>query len=1390
MTRITQLFRRKLQFFLALIFIALVVLGLLAGRNVTPVSAAPLVSSATAKAMRHSAYLFAQNRNEDVDRWGEITIAQPKVWQYERVNALLDGLLRDVEGVSLADLTQLDPNKQNAAAIRFVQSALGISVQYNQADQVNASNTLQTWNLKHDSEVKQLDEYNNYMQGLTTQRDGLTRELFATNNQIVRLQTKKEQGGAFTATDAAELQAATDRATTLNGQLKDVNSMISSAGTAPSLSSPPSVTATSATAPALPNQLALGDMLKSLPDSVQKSIANALQSPTYPATKQLDSFITLLHERLAREISVMQDDLIRDPDTFAYLVQFDVGLYPSNKSKNHMARVEFKLVNCAGCKVYSLYPGQSSYNVANYQGSSKRRSFMGNIATLIGLGISANYQRQEDTLKGSLVQSVYISGFQDDTEAAETPNVNQRFGWYYNAAPFDELIAPGIRSTFAIITVPRQTIQRELGKRMSAGRPYPLSFSIAGTWPRRDKPADQIGVVEHDVNVNLPGTKDLIELPASVTDDSQRLHVLRIEYNTVRFTRSAPAADQPTSTPSPTPTPTPTPSSAYISPNGCKKDECATVLLTLDVPIDPNLVVTVHGTPLHRVRDWRGRATSVLPPVQSLSDIAPPPTGAPTPKSETVASRSLLETDQLEPNSWFAVNSHDLLLTISHDVAGEEIFPVIQISDPGKRTLVIPNDLRQNFSEVIFDGFRLLPATNEAFGRYLQINFSHGYAPPVAGQSDAAPFQGGPYPYSTFTPLFQPSLIGEEFYAFVGQTGEDMIIGFKDRLGGAKSSRSDYSFLESRTSVILEDADLDLAWSLSCANQGEELVCRLPIYSIKEGYKQLLKACPKIKTNEETCPSISGLLKALRDPDHYKELGKMAFVPNLQVWVGQVDPEGKNSFWSPGPTKVGLFPLGNNFVQNTSFKPWHFDPIYTTADQFSIEACNYLDPDLKKVKIKYLTPLDYPPNLASDLLPLANPDVPSCASVRLPTLSLQFPEIVVQTKLDYGAKWTDAIPISTLRPRFGTAVVKPIFDPTVTGDKPQKIAGWDIKIPINRAHCHDFIDFPPGFEEELQKAVKAAAPHLGNDLGKKRKAFEWLFGATPLKWDPTHLNNEDFNERIFISDNNDHCLKDWWQNESTGRIQLHFTVPKPFIGMLPAEIPLIRTNHEQVSIPVAKLPDLRKLVLPSKLKVVLIGGSEFALQGRNAGVIDAVLVQNGKTIKRYQTAAAVDVVLINAVQPDTSADGQAGKKGPQTKKPATPPPATPPSGGAATTPPAPPVAGSAATLPSTTPPPARAATHPPATPPPAGAATSTAKPKDVPLDAGTYTVVPLVYDGKNYIPIEVIDEQGKALTYTVPAKKEAADAKKTPEPDVTVTITKTTKRKATAAPTPTPTPAK
>src|SRR5258708_572871 len=414
---------------------------------------------------------------------------------------------------------------------------------------------------------------------------------------------------------------------------------------------------------------------------------------------------------------------------------------------------------------------------------------MGNFLSLIGLGISASYERQEDALQGSLVQSVYMSGFQDDSEGDDTTDeasrVNQRFGWYYNAAPFDQYVTPGIRSTYAIVTVPRNSVVGRPvqppqfpaceGIRNIQSRVEPAIFlCVNANWVKRDSPLYQkphwysktylrngpYSTTHKSIRLPLPETEGLRTPP--VNGERDRLHVLRMEYNPVYYTKydfeAATALAHPPSLLA-LPAPLSAPVQSSIQRNGCWKDECASVLLTLDVPIDPNLVVSVRGTPLHRVRDWRGRATSVLPPAQSGSDLPPPASaGGIQVKGQSPVSRSLLESDQAEPDSWFAVSSHGLLLNISRDLAGEEEFPSIQISDPARRTLLIPNDLKQNYSEIITNGFRFLPSSQIA--RHIEINFfsriDSAEANPFGMRQDAARGLGVPHLLATYLPPFLP----------------------------------------------------------------------------------------------------------------------------------------------------------------------------------------------------------------------------------------------------------------------------------------------------------------------------------------------------------------------------------------------------------------------------------------------------------------------------------------------------------------------------------------------------------------------------------------------------------------------------------------------------------
>jgi hypothetical protein len=1335
-------------------------------------------------------YVLPSYRNPEADRWGDISIAQPKIWQFERVSALLDGLLRDVEGVSLADLNQLDPSQQNAAALKFIQTALEVGVQYDQGAAVNNANTLSNYNELHASQSQQLQQYNTYMQTLANERDRLAAQYTASSNEVNAL-TALEATGPLTAAQTKQLEEATSKQASTQASLASVNSLISGAGAAPSLTAPPTVTGTSVQAPASGSSMAsslsgFSDVLKNLPDGVQKNLSAALQSPSYPATKRLDNFITLLYERLAREISVLQDDLTRDPENVPFLLQFDVGVYPSKKAKDHVARVEFKL-DCPGCKVYSVYPGQSSYNLANYSGSSKRTTLWGNVLTLIGFGASASYRRQTDALQGSLVQSVYTAGFQngvlnepgkaeiDTREQVDADRAEQSFGWYYGAAPFEQVVTPGIRTTFAMVTVPRDLIRTSQDRFGNTDACIP--FHIDAAWSNRNDPLAQnsyyspFGRVvkqvrvpfynstrseldsysETEANKRCEGTgkvacnpeelrdanshtdsqlkecctvrtlskkeskkedksvwkaKTSVKLPASLDDysligarEKQKLHVIRMEYDTV-YEAPAPAASATsvqtsvqTSTQSTNPatgqttaqtttqttgssvavsnsSPVPaTPdASAALNPLPCQKLKCAPVLLKLDHPIDPNLTVTVRGTPLQRVRDWRGRATSVLPAAQSGSDLSGAAAASGSLSLKQLAqSRGLLEIDQFGPNTWFPLNSHELLLNISIDVATDSEFPVIQLADPSG-SVVIPHDLRKSFTELIVNNFRMRPQTE------------HGIQTEVARQnwrdtgSDScpngaiskectlpenqkdAPISSGLYPFSTFSPLFSPQPVVRDFFAFMGETGEDLLIGFLPRsaLQVAADITPHFDWQAAQTRVILEDRDQDFAWSLSCDVQGDFLSCRIPRDEITRTYLNFLRACPTFKVcpgleadyrpllqsvsitaSLKGSPIIATTEKSLQEIDkNYMELEPKiqellrqkitnvksfddAFLSTLQVWVEQFDEEGKNVFYSPEPLHVGFFPISDDYWENTNFKPWDFQS--ASRDDAELVGCNYL-------------PTGSPGDIAVSLLGVAGwkafigqaqngtgwrslTPLGSCGTFRIPTAALVNNPIVFQMQFPLSSASPDGKPVrATITiPRYRVAPyprqsqirVRHLVEPTFgTEPPPFDKKSWEIIIPVEHTTCFDALDLD------------------SNALPKPAIETKWVNATKKLNSCVTEGGTE----------------SNWQKADEAGRVELSVKVPQRAIKDLPESIHITRTTSGNVAWEVATLPNLRRLLLPSHATIKTLGPTSFAIVGEHAEVIDHVVVQNTAdgTIANIDTIVGRDYALVPFPAPSSS----------------------------------------------------------------------------------------------------------------------------------------------------------
>ena len=1376
------------------------------------------------------------------DSPGEITVAQPKIYEYERVNTLLDGLLRDVEGVSLSDLTALNPNATNGAAVRFVQSMLEIGAQYNQGAAVSNAIALQNYQATQGITSAQIAANSQYLQQLYQQRQTVTTQLLAEEQQQVQLQTSAAAATGDAATSLqAQATAAGSAVTELQQELTSINSQIAAASTAPAIT-PPTLTPTTG---GTPQETAntFSDFLSKLPSGIQQDINSQLQSPSLPATKQLDNFITLLYERLAREVSALQDDIMRDPQNAAYLVQFDVGLYPSNEAKDRVAKVKFTL-DCGGCKVYSIYPGQSSYNLANYEGASKRNNIFFSLATLFGFGINADYRRQEDTLRGDLVQSVYMAGFQGVAG-------QQDFGWYYGAAPFEKLVTPGMRSTFAIITVPRDAIrsvatcpqdQPPTSLCQDGEENVQMPVAVDVSWTRRDNPSDEVAAGSRLLTVILP-TSDDLAVPVVVAQERDHLHVLGMEYNPVYSPASKPAAPGSTPTTPPAPgtaqatasgtgtgsatvtvsgagtasasstgtgattanatatNPAATPSGTPGTPaptdsfTGCPVGQCAAVLIKLAEPIDPNLVVTVRGEPLRRVRDWRGRATSILPPVQSESDFPPaaPAAGTTAPSSSTaasryeaVASRSLLEADQLGPDTWLEVDSHRLLLNISKNLAGSTDFPSIQIVAPGKRALFIPTDLDEGYTEIVTNGFHLPTRDGVQLGRYLCLHLRGSRDPQQCsyeaanwggGQPDLADawkelYPSGPYPYETFLPLFLPQPGDQPIYAYLGETGVQLLITFADDPLNGRPKTDNRSWLASRTQVMLEDEDLDLAWSLDCYPQGTDLVCDVPRQEMRDAYTIVQEIC-----STGTCLSTSGWL------------GDFPSISTLQVWVEQFDPDpdGDNYFHSAVPARLGRFPVQkgvgdkeiltlDELKADDQFKPWHFES--ATADAVTATECQY-PKVVEGTKVRLLgrqIPGD------KDEQPLKkSPTEKDCFSMQIPTVALTHPELAITYEKANSA------PESLLTLQFRPSFDKPLVIPHRDTNAPFAIKWWKVEIPATRVDYDDKLD-----------AADATA----------KFDPQWVVGSDPISI-PRPLPRPK--------------PAGWDDASKNGQIQLVLTINKTDLGALPEHRPidLLRGSNR-----VGRLPDLWSALLPTKLTAKYISATQFSLGGTNAGAIDAVSLQGpGAPNAVLPATGGADFVLVTLPVATKSSSDAGGDSKPTIGKP------SPAKGAVAAA-----VIISAANLGAK-----GKVTFTQGKSPKeitkeativcwnsvnlgvtvpdgltAGAATinvtaadgtaigtqsftvtngkangnkSACKQPPVTLTAGTYAVLPLVAlddTGQNYLPLDVTDKDGNALTFTVPAQPAKNDNSNTDQSGktTTITITKKTTGDQTAAATP------
>jgi hypothetical protein len=655
------------------------------------------------------------------------------------------------------------------------------------------------------------------------------------------------------------------------------------------------------------------------------------------------------------------------------------------------------------------------------------------------------------------------------------------------------------------------------------------------------------------------------------------------------------------------------------------------------------------------------------------------------------SSRSLLETDKAEPNTWFALSSTELFLNISVDLATEDEFPVIQLTD-SSHTVIIPHDLRKGTTDLIINGLHMQSqsktkleqdfmrtyASNQAAAAFKNIREHHG-------ASDDAPITAGPYPYTTFIPLFVPDASPQRIYARLGESKDDLLIGFlPHELGeadGPKAHKTRWS--EGHTQVILEDRDLDFAWSLSCFVQGDELACHLPRPAIQQVYKAYATVCPTV----DFCPggkdsvailqeslsmnnsAISRVSQEVSSVEHMKYILSLSlpqlktqnpfatqlrnvYLPTLQVWVVQSDTDDENVFYSAEPARIDFFPLSEDYWKFHPFKAWHFAK--ATPDEVGVQGCNYFPEEAGGKKTHTVTflgslfdPEDKP--VTTDRLPV------TCAEFEVPTLALTRGQLVF--RLDIGDSNTYPTPFSIptykLAPQFSTPVVKvayPPLDTTNVGEHLQP-TGWTVDFSAKQTICGDSLEIPDALRKD------ASAPSQLSEQAAKPTKFapivvDWLEGTRRMQtcdpetgFDAKKETKEQWDLENDTRQNTNRLATGTWSTaDKAERIHLRLTIPRELFPHLSEELRLVR-HSSGGDVVVGTLPNLRKLLFPTRLSLEPLGPTQFALRGDNTEAIGAVVLQNGGTARIFPATSGVGYSLVTVPAATADATDSSGASG-------------------------------------------------------------------------------------------------------------------------------------------------
>ncbi len=158
--------------------------------------------------------------------FGTVSVGCPKVWRSDRVFSVLDGIMRDVDSMTVRALEGLDANAANQAAIDLIQNSFDLTAKFDQAAAINNQFALQKLKTARAAEVTSFNADADFRQKLIKQRNDLTLQLLDAQ--------AKERQQAQAGVSNEEIGKTKKLEASLQDQITGINSTLNS--------NPPSIT--------------------------------------------------------------------------------------------------------------------------------------------------------------------------------------------------------------------------------------------------------------------------------------------------------------------------------------------------------------------------------------------------------------------------------------------------------------------------------------------------------------------------------------------------------------------------------------------------------------------------------------------------------------------------------------------------------------------------------------------------------------------------------------------------------------------------------------------------------------------------------------------------------------------------------------------------------------------------------------------------------------------------------------------------------------------------------------------------------------------------------------------------------------------------------------------